>query len=222
MALVRSVNVGAPAPNPHKSVRETGIGKRPVTGPVMVRDPGPRRGGLGSGLAGDFIGDRDHHGGADQAVYAFAREDLDGWQVVLGRELADGAFGENLTTTGIDVNAALIGERWQVGAELVLQVTAPRIPCATFRGWLGEPGWLRTFTRAARPGAYLRVIAPGPVAAGDPIRVVHRPTHTVSVTLLHRALTGAPEFYEEVLTAAADLPEELRRQADERRTIVPG
>ena len=118
MPRVESVNIGHPQPNPHKrstSARSTGIGKQPVDGPVQVRDPGPKTKGLGSGLVGDFIGDGKHHGGNDQAVYAFQREDLDAWQQRLGRDLPNGYFGENLTTTGIDVNDARIGERWRIG-----------------------------------------------------------------------------------------------------------
>ena len=93
------------------------------------------------------------------------REDLDHWEGVLGRELPSGSFGENLTTEGIDVNGALIGERWVVGEGLELQITDPRVPCSTFRGWIAERGWLRTFTEVAIPGTYLRVVTPGNVTA---------------------------------------------------------
>ena len=104
-----------------------------------------------------------HHGGADQAVYAYAREDLDVWAAKLRRPLPNGIFGENLTTIGIDVNGALIGERWLIGRSLLLEVSCPRIPCTTFQGWLGEPGWLKRFMRArvsrSRP---TRSASPGP------------------------------------------------------------
>src|SRR5215213_429510 len=153
MAKVDSVNLGRPKPNPHKEIGWTGISKQPTEGPVDVRAPGSRITGLGSGLVEDFIGDRKHHGGNDQAVYAFQREDLDEWERRLGRELPNGFFGENLTTVGLDVNDARIGERWRIGEEVVLQVTAPRIPCSTFRGWMAEKGWAKTFTAAGRPGA---------------------------------------------------------------------
>jgi MOSC domain-containing protein YiiM len=153
MARLDSVNLAHPIPNPHKETEWTGIGKQPTTEPVQVRAPGPRTAGLGSGLVGDFIGDRKHHGGDDQAVYAFQREDLDEWERRLGRALPNGSFGENLTTVGIDINDARIGERWRVGREVVLQVTAPRIPCSTFRGWMGEKGWAKIFAAAGRPGA---------------------------------------------------------------------
>ena len=161
MPHLSSVNVGRPQPNPYKETRATGIGKQPQHGPVELRAPGPKHGGLGSGVVGDFIGDVAHHGGDGQAVYAFQREDLDRWAERLGRELPNGFFGENLTTVDLEVNEARIGERWQIGDEVVLQVTSARIPCSTFRGWVGEKGWLKTFTADARPGAYLSVVAPG-------------------------------------------------------------
>ena len=126
-----------------------------------MRDPGPKRGGLGSGVVGDDVVSRKHHGGSRQAVYAVAREELDWWGATLGRELVDGMFGENLTTQGLDVDAAVVGERWRVGSAL-LEVTGPRIPCATFRAWMGEPGWVRRFTERGRTGAYLAVVERGP------------------------------------------------------------
>lgn len=205
-------------PNPHKRAATTGIDKRPTSEPVLVRAPGAKAGGLGSGLVGDSIGDRAHHGGDDQAVYAYAREDLDHWAGVLGRDLPSGSFGENLTTEGIDINAALIGERWRIGDQVELQITDPRIPCSTFRGWIGTQGWLRTFTEAAIPGCYLRVVTPGSISAGDAIAVSHRPDHEVTVAIVFRALTREPELLPSIL-AAADLPQETRTMAVEGRTF---
>jgi MOSC domain-containing protein YiiM len=147
------------------------IDKRPASGPV----------GVGSlGLDSDAVADKENHGGFDQAVYAYAREDLDWWTEQVGRELRNGLFGENLTTAGIDVSAALIGEAWRVGTA-VLQVTAPRIPCNTFKSWLDEPRWVKRFAAAGRPGAYLRVLTPGQVAAGDELEVLSRPAVAVTV-----------------------------------------
>lgn len=130
-----SLNVGHPRAVPYTDHPRgvTGIDKRPVDGPVRVAAPGPK--GVGaSGLAGDAVCDLRHHGGNDQAVYAVAREDLDDWGRELGRPLASGSFGENLTTEGLDVSGARIGERWRVGSEVVLEVTCGRIPCRTFQG----------------------------------------------------------------------------------------
>ena len=208
MARLDSVNIGRPRPNPYKDTGSTGIGKQPTFEPVQVRAPGPKTTGLGSGLVGDFIGDGKHHGGNDQAVYAFQREDLDVWERRLGRELPNGFFGENLTTLDLEINQARIGERWRVGEKVILQVTAPRIPCATFRGWMGEKGWAKIFTAAGRPGAYLSVITPGPIRGGDPIEVIQRPDHDVSIGLVFRATMTERSLLPRLLAAAAYLDQD--------------
>lgn len=201
-----SLNIGRPRENPWKRLPATGIDKRPVQHSVAVTAPGSK--GTGAvGLAGDRAHDVEHHGGADQALYAYAREDLDTWQDQLGRDLANGSsFGENLTTVGVDVNGALIGERWRIGTQVLLEVSCPRIPCVTFEGWLGEPGWLTTFVRAGRPGAYLRVVAEGSIRAGDQIEIAFRPQHDVTVALAFRAFTSEPELLARLAPATA-LPE---------------
>ncbi|OIK25952.1 MOSC domain-containing protein [Streptomyces malaysiense] len=201
-----SVNVGQARRVPYTSRPDglTGIDKRPVEGPVMVSAPGPK-GTAGSGLAGDAVCDLKHHGGDDQAVYAFAREDLDDWERELGRTLANGCFGENITTDGLDVSGALIGERWRIGRTVVLQVTSGRVPCRTFQGHLGEPGWVRRFTRKAATGAYLRVIEPGEIRAGDRVEILHRPGHGVTAAMEFRATTTERELLPRLLAAAGDL-----------------
>lgn len=206
-AYVRSVNVGVLAPNPAKG-GATGFAKWPVSGPVAVSAPGAPKGA--SGLAGDAIGDGKNHGGDDQAVYAFAREDLDRWEDELGRALPDGSFGENLTTWGVDPNAALIGEQWRVGDDLVLQVSGPRLPCKTFAARMGVRAWAGRFSADGRPGAYLRVVRPGRVRAGDPIVVSHRPDHDVSVSLALFAFTSRPGLLAGLLAAGDDLSAEMR------------
>jgi MOSC domain-containing protein YiiM len=158
-----------------------------------------------------------HHGGSDQAVLAHPREDLDGWETEFGRPLANGAFGENLTTLGVDVNGALIGERWRIGPDVVLEVSCARLPCATFQGRLERDGWIKRFTRAARPGAYLRVIEPGEIRAADPVVVVHRPGHDVTVELFFRAMTLEPRLLPRLLAADA-LPERDRELVRRRTT----
>ena len=165
-------------------VRRTAIDKRPVDGAVAVGE---------LGLEGDEVADTKHHGGVYQAVYAFAREDLDHWAAELGREIPPGLFGENLTTAGIDVNEALLGERWRVGTVL-LEVVSVRIPCSVFKNWLGVSGydetrWVKRFAAAGRPGPYLRVLETGNLRAGDPIEIEHRPDHDVTVSTMFRALT---------------------------------
>ena len=216
MAQVLTVNVAHRRPNRAEGRAVTGIDKRPVDGPVAVRAPGPMHGGLGSGLVGDTIGDRQHHGGDDQAVYAYAREDLDAWQGTLDRRITNGGFGENLTTAGVDVTNAVIGERWQIGTRgLVLEVSRPRIPCRTFANWLDINGWVKTFTATAVPGAYLRLTRPGSVAAGDQIVVTDRPDHGITIGFVFRALTLEPALLPEALRADA-LPRPLRELAERR------
>ena len=170
----------------------TAIDKRPVAGPVAV---GPL------GLDDDECADERHHGGPDQALYAYAREDLDWWTEQLGRELPDGMFGENVTTAGIDISAALIGETWRLGTAVV-QVTAPRIPCVTFKSWLDEPHWVKRFAAAGRPGAYLRVLTPGVVRSGDQLTIVGAPSQPVTVAESMRAFYGDRDIMRRLLTVA--------------------
>jgi MOSC domain-containing protein YiiM len=210
MATLLSVNVGRAAASRYTDTGITGIDKRPATESVALRDPGPGTGV--SGAAGDAIGDPSSHGGTDQAVYAYAREDLDQWQAELGRPLTNGVFGENLTTSGLDVSRALVGERWQIGDACVLEVTSPRIPCRTFAGWLEEQLWVKRFTQRGAPGAYLRVISPGSVAAGDEIAVLHRPAHEVTIAMMFRALTTDKVLQPQLAAAGDALPEHLRRR----------
>jgi MOSC domain-containing protein YiiM len=209
-----SVNVAHPRPSPWAEIKLTGIDKRPVDGPVMVTPARARGTGI-VGLAGDRVCDVRNHGGPDQAVYAYAREDLDLWEAELDRPLPNGVFGENLTTAGVDVNGALIGERWRVGPDVILEVSRPRIPCGTFQGWLGQAGWIKRFTQAARSGAYLRVIEPGEIRAGDPVHIVQRPEHDVTIAVCFRALTLEPDLLPRLLTADA-LPADLSQLARKR------
>ena len=212
MPSILSVNVGERRPIAAKS-GTSGIDKRPVDGPVAVRAPGPKGTG-GSGLVGDHISDTANHGGDHQAVYAYAREDLDAWEAELGRALPNGTFGENLTTGGLAVTGAVIGERWAVG-DVVLQVSCPRIPCVTFAVWLGEDRWVPRFTRARVPGAYLRVLVPGTLAAGAEVTVLDVPAHGVTVATAFAAFTTAPEL----LPLLLDVPELPREDSEavERR-----
>ena len=208
MSEVLSVNVGMPREAGWAQLGRTSIDKTPVAGPVEVHR---------LGLAGDRVSDRRHHGGVDKAVYAFGREDLDRWEGELAADLPDGTFGENLTTSGIDVNEAEIGERWRVGTAL-LEITSFRTPCQDFKVWLGRCGydnraWVKRFTATGRPGPYLRVLDPGVLAAGDAIEVVHRPGHGVSVSLMFRAVHTDPALLPELLRVP-DLVSEARARAE--------
>jgi len=136
--------------------------------------------------------DRKHHGGRDQALYAFAREDVLTWEAELGRALAPGSFGENFTIEGLDVSDALVGEQWRIGGDrvdaVVVETTLPRTPCGTFATWMGEPRWIGRFTANGKVGTYLRVLTEGTVRAGDPVEVVHQPAHGITIGQLFRRL----------------------------------
>jgi MOSC domain-containing protein YiiM len=209
-AHVISVNVGQPALTPWLGdPGRTSIQKHAVAGPVRV-DP--------LGLTGDQVSDTKFHGGLDMAVYAFAREDLDAWASRLGAPIPDGQFGENLTTQGIDVNAALLGERWRIGTA-VFELSHVRIPCDTFTRWMRKSGydatrWVKRFAQEGRPGPYLRVIEPGYVAAGDTMSVLSRPDHDVSVTMAFRALTTERQLLPRLLEVGDALAAEPREEAE--------
>ncbi|MBV9595007.1 MAG: MOSC domain-containing protein [Actinobacteria bacterium] len=167
------------------------------------------------GVEGDTICDTANHGGPDQAVYAYATEDARWWRAELGAELrrpiGPGAFGENLTTDGVDVSGAVIGERWHVGSA-VLEVSVPRIPCSTFAGFWDLPRWTKRFTVVGRCGAYLRVLGPGRITAGDAIDVRDRPDHGVTIAQTFRALTGEHSLAPRLLEAD-QLPADVRAAA---------
>lgn len=154
------------------AVGTTAIDKRPLQGAVKVRK---------MGLYADVQVDREHHGGHDQAVYAYSRAEAERWGEELGREIPAGLFGENLRVSGIDTSDAVVGERWAVGKSVVLEVTCPRIPCSTFARHLGEENWVRRFTERRDVGCFLKVVRTGKIGAGDPIAVISRPGHGVRV-----------------------------------------
>ncbi|GAA4681437.1 MOSC domain-containing protein [Frondihabitans cladoniiphilus] len=174
------------------SMGVTAIDKQPLEDAVLVKK---------LGVYGDVQVDRQHHGGADKAVYAFADEDAAHWSDLLGREIPAGLFGENLRTSGLDVTGAVLGERWHVGEKLVLEVTMPRTPCATFARRMDEPRWVKRFTDEGRPGAYLRVVRAGPVSAGDSVVVTDRPEHGVTIGEMFGGLS--PERAELLLALAS-------------------
>ena len=183
-------------PLPDRRPNRSGIDKRPVTGRVAV-------GTLG--LDGDVQVNRRYHGGEGQALYAYAQEDADWWAAELDRALPPGRFGENLRTSGLDLTTAVLGERWRVGTALV-EVSAPRIPCANFERFWGVPKLVKRFTAKGASGAYLRVLETGEVGTGDLIEVVHRPDHGVTAGDAFRAFTTQKARLPELAPALAFLP----------------
>ncbi|UOD80374.1 MOSC domain-containing protein [Paenarthrobacter ureafaciens] len=188
-------------PDLEGGVGVTAIDKRPVDGPVKVHK---------LGVHGDVQVSRKHHGGEDQALYAYSQDDADYWSGELGRDIAPGTFGENLRVAGIETTGAVIGERWKIGLDLEVEVTSPRVPCATFQRVLKEPGWVKRFTEAGRVGTYLRVIKTGSVSAGDYIHRTFVPRHGITVGQWFSEPT--PEMVQALLDAEAD--GEIRLQDD--------
>jgi MOSC domain-containing protein YiiM len=183
-------------PLPGRKPDRSGIDKRPMTGRVAVHP---------LGLDGDVQVNRKYHGGEGQALYAYGQEDADFWSAELGRELPPGRFGENLRVSGLDLTGALLGEQWRIGTTL-LEVTAPRIPCANFARFWDEPQLVKRFTARGATGAYLRVLEPGEVGAGDPVEVVLRPAHGVTIGSAFRIFTTQKHRVAELAPALQYLP----------------
>ncbi|KAB1503585.1 MOSC domain-containing protein [Corynebacterium sp. 320] len=195
---VRSTNIAQVQPDPGGADRESGIHKVSVDH-LEVFAPGPNYGD-GSGVVGDFVGDSAHHGGADKAVYAFAREELDFWSGQHSDALPenterfpDGYFGDNLTTEGVEWTRAVIGQQVRVG-EALLEVSVPRQPCRTFGGWLDIRGWMKIFTQHADCGCYFRVVEPGVIRPGDAIEFLPAPDHGVTMQQAFKAKMGDKEL----------------------------
>jgi len=177
---VLSVNVGGVREFDHNGhPAKSAIWKSPIAGRIAAR---------GVNLAGDDQADRKAHGGPDKAVYAYAVEDMRWWEREIGRSLAYAEFGENLTTEGIEVNDALVGERWRVGTT-VLEVSEPRIPCWRLAVRMNDKMFPRRFAEAMRPGPYLRIVVEGDVGAGDEMTVVERPDHDLTIRDVFRIYT---------------------------------
>jgi MOSC domain-containing protein YiiM len=187
---------------------QTAIDKRPVRGRVAVRR---------LGVAGDRQCDTAHHGGVDQAVYAYAGEDAAWWAGELDREVPPGRFGENLTTEGVDVTGAVVGERWRIGSA-ELQVRAPRVPCATFQAFWDVPQLVKRFTAHGAPGAYLGVLTEGEIGAGDAVEVLDRPAHGLTIGEFFRGWTTDRELLRRVADCP-DVPADDREAA--RRRLTP-
>ncbi|MFW0796642.1 MOSC domain-containing protein [Gordonia sp. CPCC 205515] len=192
-------------------VGASAIDKRPQTDRVRVGELGPTN---------DHVCDTKHHGGADQAVYAYSEPEAQRWARDLERDLPYGWFGENLRIDGMPITDAIVGEQWAIGDDgLVVETTIPRVPCRTFAAWADEPQWVKRFMDRADTGSYLRVVHVGTVGIGDVVRVVHRPTHGVRVRDL-LAGTAADADALTALLAADELAPKVRREAERKLARV--
>jgi MOSC domain-containing protein YiiM len=203
---VLSVNVGEPQTVNYRGTDITSaIWKEPVDGRIAAR---------GINLDGDGQADRTVHGGVDKAIYAYSREDYEWWESELGRPLAPGTFGDNLTITGLDPTAALIGERWRVGSA-VLEVSEPRFPCYKLGVRMDDPRFLKRFAAALRPGTYLRIVTEGELGAGDEIDVFKRPRHELTIGRFAEAYLSDREQLPDLLDAEG-LSDDWRAWISER------
>ena len=187
----------------------TGIYKEPVAGPVEITV---------QGLAGDVITDKKHHGGPDQALYLYGQIDYDWWMGVLGDQIKPGLFGENMTISGLESTRFNIGDMLMVG-RVVLQVTAPRIPCATLAARMGDPQFVKKFKDTERPGLYCRVLAPGTVAVGDKVVVERYQGKTVSILEMNRDFYD-PNKTEAELRRYLNAPIDLRSRAYKEQQLA--
>jgi MOSC domain-containing protein YiiM len=204
MSFVISVNIAKTihAGDWTGSEGRTGIDKRPVNHAVRFEN---------NGVAGDSVIDTKVHGGYDKAVYAYALEDTLWWQEQIGKPINHGAFGENLTIQGVDINRSIIGERWRIGST-VLEVSEPRIPCRVFAGFWQRPSLIKEFTDAKRSGTYLRIITEGEIKAGDSIEMIYRPEHQITILDIFSAKAGDREKIVEI-SQVTELSDKYRQWA---------
>jgi MOSC domain-containing protein YiiM len=207
VASIVSVNVGEQRDVEwFGRIVRTAIWKEPVAGRIAVR---------GVNLAGDDQADRRVHGGPDKAVYAYTVEDYAWWSDELGEVVGPATFGENLTTEGLDLSAAVIGERWAVGTTL-LEVAQPREPCAKLGLRMGDAAFRERFAEAGRTGAYLRIVGEGDVGAGDLVEIIRRPEHGLTIAGLYQRVGHPTPAGLELIVANPDVPENVRGWAARR------
>lgn len=193
MSRVISVNVGEQRTVEFRDhLVSTGIYKFPVTGPVRIE---------GVNVDGDDQADRRAHGGVNKAVYAYASEDYEWWGAQLGRTLAPGTFGDNLTTQGVDVGGAVVGQHWRIG-NAVLEVSEPRVPCYKLGIRMEDPQFPTVFSAADRPGSYLRIVEAGSLTVGDHIEIGSPPEHGLTVADIARIYDRDHDEADRLLKAA--------------------
>ncbi len=205
MGKVISVNVGLPTEFEYKGRQaKSAIWKNPVSGKVYAH---------GVNLEGDRQADLKAHGGYDKAVYAYASEDLNWWENEIGRKIGPGELGENLTLQGVQVNDALIGERWKIGG-VILEVSEPRIPCWRLGVRMEDKTFPKKFTKALRPGAYLRIKNEGELENGNMVEIIDKPEHTLTVRDVFEIYTQTHANANKILEIS-NMSDAWRRWADE-------
>ena len=206
---ILSVNIGRVTPLANaKASGVTGIFKQPVREPVAVTS---------HGLAADAICDTENHGGIDQAVYVFGAPDYAWWSQELEWDLPPGTFGENVILSDMESALLLIGDRFHIGG-LILEVTAPRIPCITLARRMNDPGFLKRFRDAERPGVYCRVIQEGMLQVGSEVRLERYAGLSVSVLEVFRDFF-AFDHSEATIRRHLAVPIAIRARHDKERQL---
>ena len=202
--IIISVNLGQERTLQRKGrVEQTGIFKFPTNEAVKITK---------LGLEGDVIVSKKDHGGPDQAVYVYGAADYEWWSKELGREIAPGTFGENLTISELESAHFNVGDYLHLG-EVTLQVSAPRIPCGTFAARMDDSQWVKRFRHAERPGLYCRVIREGFVKTGEIVSMENYTGETISILQMFR------DYYErdkseETLRRHLNAPIAIRARRD--------
>lgn len=195
-----SVNIGEERTLHRKDrTAQTGIFKLPTDKPTTVTK---------LGLEGDVIISTENHGGPDQAIYIYGGADYAWWINELGKELAPGTFGENLTVSGLGSAQFNIGDYLHI-SDATLQVTAPRIPCGTFAARMADSQWVKKFRHAERPGLYCRVIKEGIIKTSDIVMVEKYTGETLSLIETYQAAYQRPRS-EEILRQVLRSPISIR------------
>jgi MOSC domain-containing protein YiiM len=174
---------------------ETGICKQAVKGPVHA---------TAEGIAGDTQVDRENHGGADKAVYAYTVENYRFWERELGRSLPYGQFGENLAVSGMPDETVHIGDIFRIGA-VECQVTQPRVPCFKLGMRMQDLGFVGRFHHSGRVGFYLRVLQEGPLQPGDPVERLHEDPGRLNIRDAMLALNKNPR-QQDIIRRALAIP----------------
>ncbi len=212
---ILSVNIGSKRTQPKRDELEiTGIYKMPTRDVVRVDS---------LGIPGDFIGDHENHGGPDQAIYIYGAPDYAWWSRELALELEPGTFGENLTLSDFESAKYNIGDRLQVGSVL-LEFTAPRIPCSTLARRMGDSQFVKKYRLAERPGMYCRVIEEGELRAGDSATLIPFTGSTVSaldVFREHQSRIKSPEMLHRILQSPIAIRERIDVEQDLRQITAP-
>ena len=199
-----SVNIGQPRTQQNgRKLETTGIYKLPAQEPTQVKE---------LGIAGDFIGSQKDHGGPDQAVYIYGEPDYEWWSKELGKQLEPGTFGDNLTLSDFESARYSIGDRLHIGS-VILEFTAPRIPCSTLATRMGDPMFVKRYRYAERPGMYCRVIQEGTLEAGDTARLEPYSGETIMALDLFRD-HYQDQKDEETLRRILRAPIAIRTRAD--------